>query len=234
MTTNGRPALFAVYAALTSPACTLSPFDRWLAVVIAQHIGCNAEAWPSVRRLREVSGISERALRYALARLCSGPAALFDRTPGGARSGDRYAVASYRLRGSRDEGLRGARDAGLRGARDAGLNDARGASHAGEGGTPCRRGVHGVPTEKTTERTIEKNGRSPEQTPPALETARANGNGKASESSPFPASLQRPPAESDRSQRATGPTEHARPRTVRDLLDGLNRATTLPGLEKIR
>lgn len=57
--------------------CTLQPLDRLIAIAIAEHVNREGEAWPSIRRLVEITGIKRSRLVEGLKTLTDGPDMLF-------------------------------------------------------------------------------------------------------------------------------------------------------------
>jgi hypothetical protein len=99
--TPGRAPDRVVKDVVSRKGSVYSPVERFVAWTIADHINLElGYAWPSIARLVDHTGFSERAVRNAVRALTSGPRALFDREeppPGGWRDG-----RAGRERGGRD------------------------------------------------------------------------------------------------------------------------------------
>ncbi len=84
---------------VTGEASTWGHVDRLVALAIADHLGVNATAWPSRKRLATWTGLSVSTIKASVRRLSEGPARIFDLEPGGSAPGqapraNRYRVAS--------------------------------------------------------------------------------------------------------------------------------------------
>jgi len=90
--------LVRVIRAVCRKGSPFSSVERLVALAIASHMDrAGSKAWPSVRRIREWSGLGRTAVRSAVRRL-AGKRGLFLRGPGGARPGSRYESPTYELR----------------------------------------------------------------------------------------------------------------------------------------
>lgn len=171
-----HPFLLALDAVMKAD-CPYSPVERWVAAALARHMDESGSAWPSARRLQEVTGLGETAVRAAIVRLCEGEAPLFYRTVGGARAGARYESSHYRLR------------AEVEGFATRGARETRGSSGEVEGFATRGRGVRHATTERAIERAIEEaraqapgaggNQSSPGTSRPGRETGRRQRPAKA-------------------------------------------------------
>jgi len=85
--------LFAVIDLVMRPGSPWTPAERIVAVCVGNHMDEAGEAWPSAKRIRECTGLCRTAVRRALRALCSGPAAVFERTPGYGRERAYYKLA---------------------------------------------------------------------------------------------------------------------------------------------
>lgn len=90
-------AFAAVRDRVTGEASTLGHVDRLVALAIADHLGANAMAWPSRKRLATWTGLGETAIKAAIRRLCEGPARIFDLKPGGSEPGQPPRAHRYRV-----------------------------------------------------------------------------------------------------------------------------------------
>lgn len=90
-------AFAAVRDRVTGEASTWAHVDRLVALAIADHLGANAMAWPSRKRLATWTGLGETAIKAAIRRLCDGPARIFDLEPGGSEPGQPPRAHRYRV-----------------------------------------------------------------------------------------------------------------------------------------
>ena len=72
-----RGATLKMLVRVIAKSCTLQPLDRLLALAIAEHVNREGEAWPSLRRLVEITGIKRSRVVEGLKTLTEGPDALF-------------------------------------------------------------------------------------------------------------------------------------------------------------
>jgi hypothetical protein len=90
--------LFRVRGIVTAADSKFTGVERLVALCLGDHMNGSVEAWPSLRRIAAWTGLGITAVRAALERLCGADDGIFVREQGGARRGERYAAARYRLR----------------------------------------------------------------------------------------------------------------------------------------